>query len=94
MSTKRSAHWSRREFLSSMALAGAGSLLKLPSDLSAAEPPLETTRIRLHHGDAICNVPKDLAEELLHADGFTDVQYVRTNEKEAPSQRERWPAVR
>ena len=84
MSTKRSAHWSRREFLSSMALAGAGSLLKLPSDLSAAEPRLETTRIRLQHGDAICNVPKDLAEELLRAEGFTDVQYVRTNEKEGP----------
>jgi NitT/TauT family transport system substrate-binding protein len=85
MSTKRSAHWSRREFLSSIALAGAGCLVKLSSDLSAAEPRLETTRIRLQRGDAICNVAKDLAEELLRAEGFTDVQYVRVSEKEYPS---------
>jgi NitT/TauT family transport system substrate-binding protein len=70
--------WSRREFLSTAALAGTGALLGLPSEPSAAEPPPETTRIRLDQGDSICTVPKYLAEELLTGEGFTDIQYVKT----------------
>ena len=42
----------------------------------AAEPPPETTRIRLHKMAGICIAPQYVAEEFLHAEGFTDVQYV------------------
>ena len=39
--------WSRREFLNTAALAGTGAVLGLRSDALAAEPPPETTKIRL-----------------------------------------------
>ena len=38
--------WSRREFLSTAALAGTGALLGLQSDSLAAEPPPETKKLR------------------------------------------------
>jgi NitT/TauT family transport system substrate-binding protein len=75
MSNQRSDGWSRREFLSAAVLAGAGSLLKLRSDAIAAEPPLETKRIRIPQMGSTCRSPEWLAEELLRVEGFTDVQY-------------------
>jgi NitT/TauT family transport system substrate-binding protein len=69
--------WSRREFLSTAALAGAGSLLRLPSDALTAEPPPETTRIRLVQAGGMCQAPKYVAEDFLRAEGFTDVQYIK-----------------
>ena len=42
----------------------------------AAEPPPETTTLRLQRGFTICLAPGQIAEELLHAEGFTDVRYV------------------
>lgn len=76
MSKRRHDHWSRREFLSAAAFAGAGSLLKLRSEAIAAGPPLETKRIRLYKYPGICLAPQYVAEDLLRAEGFTDVQYV------------------
>jgi NitT/TauT family transport system substrate-binding protein len=49
----------------------------------AAEPPPETTRLRLAHTPAICLAPHYVAEELLQAEGFTDVQYVTIPSDEA-----------
>jgi NitT/TauT family transport system substrate-binding protein len=66
---------SRRQFLANMSAFGAASCLGLPR-LAAAEPPPETTSIRLVHGPAICLAPQYLAEELLHLEGFSDVTYV------------------
>ena len=43
---------------------------------AAAEPPPETTKIRLVRVPAICLAPEYLAEELLRLEGFTDVEYV------------------
>ena len=78
MSSRRNNGWSRRKFLSTAALAGAGSLLKLPSDLSAAEPPPETTRIRILMGRGVCTTaPNYVAEEFLRQEGFTNVQYIQ-----------------
>ena len=65
---------SRRRFLARVAV-GTASLLVAPR-LMAAEPPPETTRIRLVHTPAICFAPQYLAEELLRLEGFTEVQYV------------------
>ena len=46
------------------------------SSPARAEPPPETTRIRIVKVRSICLAPQYVAEELLHAEGFTDVQYV------------------
>jgi NitT/TauT family transport system substrate-binding protein len=70
-------HWSRREFLTRAALAGTGALLGLQSGAIAAEPPPETTRIRLAQSPSTCFAPQYLAAELLRADGFSQVQYVK-----------------
>jgi NitT/TauT family transport system substrate-binding protein len=70
--------WTRREFLGTAALAGATTLLGLETEAVAAEPPPEATTIRLTRVSALCLAPQFLAEELLRAEGFTDVQYVKT----------------
>jgi len=80
MSNHESVRWTRRDFLSAAALAGAGSFLRLPTDALAAEPPPETTKIRLaYHSRSLCHAPLYVAEDLLRGEGFTDVQYVKTN---------------
>jgi NitT/TauT family transport system substrate-binding protein len=76
--------WSRREFLGGLVLAGAAGFLGLGPRSVAAEPPPETTRIRLNRNPGICIAPQYVAEELLKAEGFTDVQYV-VNEAIDPS---------
>jgi NitT/TauT family transport system substrate-binding protein len=66
----------RREFLRDTALVGAaGALLGAPPRAVAAEPPPETTRIKLIEITGICIAPQYLAKDLLHGEGFTDVQY-------------------
>ena len=69
---------SRREFVRDMAVAGAASAFGISPCVFAAEPPSETNRIRIGRSAAICSAPKDVAEELLRGEGFTDVQYVQT----------------
>src|ERR1700730_4337499 len=46
--------WNRREFLSAAALAGTGAVLGLLTDGITAEPPLETTKLRLAQTPTIC----------------------------------------
>jgi len=69
--------WSRREFLSTATIAGTGALLGLRSELVAAEPPPETTRLRLDQVPSICRAPQYVAEDFFRAEGFTDVQYIK-----------------
>ncbi len=68
----------RRRFLTSASLAATASILR-PRASFAAEPPPETTTIRLAFYTAICFAPLDVTEELLRAEGFTDIQYVRAD---------------
>src|SRR5713101_6650141 len=70
--------WNRREFLNALSLAGTAGLLGLRPESAAAEPPLETTRLRLTQTPAACLAPQYVAEEFLRGEGFTDVQYVKT----------------
>jgi NitT/TauT family transport system substrate-binding protein len=77
MSMERAEGWSRREFLGGLALMGMGRFLGLPPKAVAAEPPPETTRIRLARSPAICVAPEYVAEDLLQGEGFTEVQYVK-----------------
>jgi NitT/TauT family transport system substrate-binding protein len=66
---------SRRRFLASVSLAGAAGLVGAPTTLHA-EPPPETTTVRLAKIPSICAAPQYVAEELLRAEGFADVRYV------------------
>src|SRR5262245_43405279 len=79
MSTPYARPFSRRRFLGSLTLAGTVGLLGGSSRPVAAEPPPETTSIRLFDpGGGVCTVvPQLIAEALLKAEGFTDVQYVQ-----------------
>ena len=70
-------HWQRRDFVKGVAaLAGAAGLSAYDMRSAAAEPPPETTKIRLLHTPAMCLAPQYIAEELLRAEGFSEVQYV------------------
>lgn len=73
--------WSRRAFLGTAALAGTGALWGSRSEAIAAEPPPETTTLRMVHPPGICMAPQLVAEELLRGEGFVDIQYVKTSAK-------------
>jgi NitT/TauT family transport system substrate-binding protein len=65
----------RRRFLTTLSLAGTAGLVCAPR-VRAAEGALETTTVRLPKSPSICVAPEDVAEELLRAEGFTDIRYV------------------
>ena len=64
----------RRRFLTAAALAGAADLIRPPQTL-AAEGPLETTTVRLLK-PGLCVSTLYVAEELLRAEGFSDICFV------------------
>jgi NitT/TauT family transport system substrate-binding protein len=68
-------HWSRRGVLGGMALTGAAGLLGLRPESAAAEPPPETTTLRVAQFASLCVAPQYVAEELLRSEGFTEVEY-------------------
>ena len=88
----------RRRFLTTLSLACTTSLVRAPRVLAAEGPPLETTAVRIAktsakladsanigaavYGDSDCWAPENLANELLYAEGFTDVRNVEVT---APS---------
>jgi NitT/TauT family transport system substrate-binding protein len=84
MHNRRAESWSRREFLGGLALVGTTGFLGLHPELVAAEPPPETTKIRLVRRPAICVAPEYVAEELLQGEGFTEVQYVKKEDSGGP----------
>ena len=69
-------HESRREFLRLFGTAAAAGIAGIRSQSVNAEPPPETTRIRLPKVPSICIAPVYVAEVLLRAEGFTDISYV------------------
>ena len=71
----------RRRFLATLSLAGAAGLGRAPGAF-AAEPPPETTTIRLSKFLAICFAPQYVSEELLRDEGFTDVRYLNVSMQE------------
>jgi NitT/TauT family transport system substrate-binding protein len=66
---------SRRDFLTTVSAAGAASALGAQISLADEGPP-ETATIRVRRDPSICVAPQYIAEDLLHAEGFTDVRYV------------------
>jgi len=68
----------RRQFLTTLSLAVAGGLIG-QSRASGAEGTLETTTLRFTRTPALCaSTPLYVAEELLRAEGFSDIRYVDT----------------
>jgi NitT/TauT family transport system substrate-binding protein len=65
----------RRRVLTGLTAAGAASLIGWSAP-SSAEPPPETTRLRLAKIAGICLAPQYIAEELLRAEGFSEIAYV------------------
>jgi NitT/TauT family transport system substrate-binding protein len=72
----------RRRFLAAASLASAACLFRAPQASGAAEE-LETTAVRILKTPAICIAPLYAAEELLRAEGFTDIRFI-----ELPTARE------
>lgn len=72
---KRRDGYSRRMFLGNACALGAASFLGLPRT-AKAEPPPEVRKIRLVHAPIICLAPLYIGEELLRMEGFTEVEYV------------------
>src|SRR5215469_10379418 len=68
---------SRRQFLTTLSVAGAAGLVSVPTSF-AAEGALETTTVRLANRHSLCNAPQLVAEELLRAEGFTEIRYIET----------------
>ena len=76
MPIQHARRFSRRRFLGGVTLAGMAGLLGVPPRPVAAEPPPETTRLRVGRLPGICGAPLVMAEEFLPGEGFTEVQYV------------------
>jgi NitT/TauT family transport system substrate-binding protein len=70
---------SRRDFLTTLSAAGAASVLDTRTSVADEGPP-ETTTIRLRRDPSICVAPWYIAEDLLRAEGFTDIRYVPVQE--------------
>jgi NitT/TauT family transport system substrate-binding protein len=68
---------SRRGFVTSVSAVGAAAFLG-PGTALADEPPPETTTVQLPKNTNICSAAWYIAEELLRAEGFTDVRFVPT----------------
>jgi len=66
---------SRRRFLTALSAVSAAGLVLAPR-APAAEGPLETTTVRLAKTEGICIAPQYVADELLRAEGFTEIRYV------------------
>ena len=80
MDRYRSGRWSRREFLGGLVLAGTAGLIGLNPKAASAETPPETTTIRLIYdpdNSSLCYAPVYVAADLLRAEGFTDVRFVK-----------------
>lgn len=75
-SSVRHERWSRREAMKGLAaVAGSAGLFGLMLKSAMADPPPETTRIRLVKG-SLCIAPVYLAGDLLRTEGFSEVQYI------------------
>jgi NitT/TauT family transport system substrate-binding protein len=67
----------RRRFLAALAATATAGLVGPPYS-KAQDGRLETTTVKLGKIAGICIAPQYVAEELLRAEGFTDIRYVPT----------------
>ena len=83
--------FTRRDFLSGTTALGVASLLGWP-EISRAEPPPETPKIRLVKGPYLCFAPIYVAEALLRIEGFTEIEYVNV-EYTLPATLAKWADI-
>jgi NitT/TauT family transport system substrate-binding protein len=69
---------SRRRFLATLSSVGVAGLMGAPNSFAQEAPP-ETTTVRLGKIASICIAPQYVADELLRAEGFTDIRFVATD---------------
>jgi NitT/TauT family transport system substrate-binding protein len=84
MSYLEKAGWSRREFITKVGLAGTAAILGMTDEATGAEPPLETTTLKMIYDSeipGICYAPQYVAEEFLRAEGFKNIRYVKMVER-------------
>src|SRR5215831_13783062 len=67
--------WERREFVKG--LAALAGLCAYDIRSAAAEPPPETTTIRIIDTEITCIAPQIVAQDLLYAEGFKEVRYLK-----------------
>ena len=67
----------RREFLRATTVGAAIGCSITRSRSALAEPPPETTTVRIINIGSACLAPQMVADDLLKADGFTAVEYVK-----------------
>ena len=77
MKDERAEGWSRRHFIRGLTLAGTAGLVGLRPSRADADPPPETTKLKLLVGPATGIAPLWAAQELLVSEGFSDLQYVK-----------------
>jgi NitT/TauT family transport system substrate-binding protein len=83
MSITHARRVSRRRFLEELTLAGTAGLLGLHARPVAAEPPPETTTLKLIETGGVCLALQYVAEALLQSEGFTEVHYVKKGRVQA-----------
>ena len=66
----------RRTFLHGVGTVAVTGLATSWPRIGYAELPPETTRLRLMRTASLCWAPQYVAEDLLRAEGFTEVEYV------------------
>jgi NitT/TauT family transport system substrate-binding protein len=73
---------SRRHFLIQLGVAGiagvgglAGARFGVPANSFAAESPPQVTTITIEKAPSTCVSPQYMAEDLLRAEGFTEIRY-------------------
>jgi NitT/TauT family transport system substrate-binding protein len=69
----------RRHFIHTTSVACVAALAGVRPERATAEPPPETSKLRVARGPSICIAPQFVAEELLKGEGFTDLQYIPTD---------------
>jgi NitT/TauT family transport system substrate-binding protein len=67
----------RREFIKGFAALAAAALSAYDMRSAPAEPPPETTTIRIVDTEITCIAPQIVAQELLYAEGFKEVKYLK-----------------
>jgi NitT/TauT family transport system substrate-binding protein len=70
---------SRRRFLATLSSAGVAGLMGASNSVAAEDRQLETITVRLAKIAGVCIAPQYVADELLRAEGFTDIRFVATD---------------
>ena len=66
----------RREFLKGSTAGVAAAVVGVATRSAGAEPPPETPKLRLIKSNSMCWAPQYVADDLLKAEGFTEVTYL------------------